>query len=78
MSIRLSLAASLMLVLSACASPRGQESRLDADCRALQTACNARCERDFEANHNAWDYRSCIESCRPSDRSQCRGSDIAY
>lgn len=77
MPIRSCLAVALFS-LAACASQSAEDSRLDAQCRALQAACNVKCEAEFEENRNAWDYQSCIRSCRPSERSQCRGTDTGY
>ena len=47
------------------------ETAFNAGCAARQEACNSQCEETFEIDQNAWDYQSCIASCRPSERSQC-------
>lgn len=60
-------AAFALAFLAGCASTDGGD-----DCAALEAACRASCERDFEQNPSAWDYQSCLRSCEPDPGAICR------
>lgn len=40
-------------------------------CAELEQACRAQCDRDFEHDPDAWDYQSCLASCRPAPDAIC-------
>lgn len=59
--------------LAAAGLMAGCASDGEGACAALERSCRAQCDRDFEENPSPWDYRSCLESCRPDPGAICAG-----